>query len=225
MTDNNNNTQNPNPAPQQPQPQQKQKKPIYKKVWFWIIIVLVVLFLGSCAALLGSDDTGTGTDKEAKSKSEAKKDDMKDVDEETETKKKFYTVGETAKYNGISMKFEKAVVSHGDKSKFIEPDKGKEFVICVFKVKNKSDDKISMSWATFEAYVDDKSIDEDIIGLQLPEAEKYGSFDGEIAPGKSLEGSVVYQLKKGWKKLEMRTDLGFGLFDENQVIFKVKNKK
>ncbi|MBQ2642481.1 MAG: DUF4352 domain-containing protein [Eubacterium sp.] len=156
-------------------------------------------------------------------KVEKKKDDVRDVEIAT-VKKNFYTVGETAKQAGISMKFKKAIVSHGDSDGFVRPDKGKEYVICVFKVKNKSDEKISMSWAEFEAYIDNRSIDEDVWGLQCEDAKKYGDFSGEVSPGKTLEGCVVYEVKKGWKKLEMRTDLGFGFFHKKEVIFKVKNK-
>ena len=50
------------------------------------------------------------------------------------------------------------------------------------------------SIASFEAYYDDTSMNEDIMGLQAPEAKKYNQLDGDIASGKKMEGVIAYQV-------------------------------
>ena len=199
----------------------KPKKPIYKKWWFWVIIGVVVIGILGCAGVGSEEESEKTTQKQGSKIAETKEDAAKV--EKTKKEKTQYTVGETASYGGIKYTFKKAVVSNGDD--FSQPGKGNEFVVCVFKVKNNSKDKIDVNAFDFEAYCDDNAVDDSFIDGNLDLVEKYGSLSvTNLAPGKMKKGCLTYEVPKGWKKIEINTKISPGLFDDKDVKFVVKNK-
>lgn len=143
-------------------------------------------------------------------------------DKQEETVKTEFGVGETAEYEDIQVSLVKVIQSKGD-DMFIKPDDGNVFEICVFEIENNSSEDITISSLTcFEAYCDDTSLNQDIMGLQTPEAEKYGQLDGDIAAGKKMKGAIVYQVPKKWKELEVNVTPGF--WSEENIKFVAKNK-
>lgn len=204
------NVQNPNMGTGAPAP--KPKKPIYKKWWFWVIIGVVIIII--IAAASGSSD-----DKASKDSGNSDSVVSKEAEEKTE-----YAVGETINYDGVKMTMKKVKTSKGDKASFTEPDKGKEFVIGEVEIKNDSDEKISVNWASFEAYYDDNAVESDVMGQSLPEVKKVGELFGDVAPGKKIKGCVVYQVPKNWKKMEITPKFDYDLMDEQNYKYVIKNK-
>lgn len=146
--------------------EEKKKKSKLK----WIIIVIVAIAIIAAVAGGGSDDSVHQVKTDSKD-SKVTNDNSKKEEKETEAKTSF-KVGETAEYKDVQVTLEKVIISKGDE--IIQPDEGKEFAICIFKIQNNSDSSITMSSiASFEAYYDDTSMNEDIMGLQAPEAKKY----------------------------------------------------
>ena len=93
----------------------------------------------------------------------------------------------------------------------------------MFEISNNSEKDITMSSITcFEAYCDDMSMNEDILGLQAPEAKKYNQLDGSIAAGKKMLGAIVYQVSNDWKEIEINVNPGF--WSAKDIKFVAKNK-
>ena len=61
----------------------------------------------------------------------------------------------------------------------------------------------------FEAYCDDYSLNQDIIGLQTPEAEGKNQLDGSVAAGKKMNGVIAYQVPSNYKTMEINVSPDF----------------
>lgn len=191
--------------------EEKKKKSKLK----WIIIVIVAIAIIAAVAGGGSDDSVHQVKTDSKD-SKVTNDNSKKEEKETEAKTSF-KVGETAEYKDVQVTLEKVIISKGDE--IIQPDEGKEFAICIFKIQNNSDSSITMSSiASFEAYYDDTSMNEDIMGLQAPEAKKYNQLDGDIATGKKMEGVIAYQVPTDWKEIEINVSPSFWSSKDIQFI-------
>lgn len=220
---NSNQIANPNVNPSQYAPinngnlAPKPKKPLYKKWWFWVIIGVVLLMFIAAASGGNTKEKTSVSDPTEEQTIETK------AAEKPKKEKTKFTVGETASNDGVKYKFKEAVVSHGQD--FSQPAKGKEFVICVFKVTNKSEDKINVNAFDFKAYCDDNAVEDEITDGNLDLVEKYGSISvNDLEPGKKKTGCLTYEVPKGWKKLEINTKIDAGLFNSKDVKFVVKNK-
>ncbi|MGN0241675.1 MAG: DUF5067 domain-containing protein [Candidatus Weimeria sp.] len=184
-----------------------------------VVIVIIVILVIIIAAAAGSDNSpkkisssGSTSDSDSGSKSTSKEDDDT------------FGIGDTADFDGVQVTLEKALLSKGSEKDFVTPDDGKYFLELVFDINNNSSDDISVSSViSFEAYCDDTSIDQDIIGLQAPEVKKYGQLDGKVAKGKKMNGVICYQVPKDFKNFEIRYTPDF--WGDREVIFKVPAKK
>ena len=195
--------------------EEKKKKSKLK----WIIIVIVAIAIIAAVAGGVSDDSVHQVKTDSKD-SKVTNDNSKKEEKETEAKTSF-KVGETAEYKDVQVTLEKVIISKGDE--IIQPDEGKEFAICIFKIQNNSDSSITMSSiASFEAYYDDTSMNEDIMGLQAPEAKKYNQLDGDIAAGKKMEGVIAYQVPTDWKEIEINVSPIF--WSSKDIRFIATNK-
>lgn len=187
----------------------------------WIIIVIIAIAVIGVIASKGGDDDVHQAKNPADSSQAAKSEDSKDNNEEV-TEKTEFTVGETAEYKDIQVTLKEVLKSKGD-DLLSKPEDGNEYAICVFEIINNSDSDISISSvACFEAYCDDTSINQDILGLQTPEAKKYNQLDGNIASGKKMEGVIAYQVSKNWKEIEINVSPGF--WSVKDIKFIAKNK-
>lgn len=74
----------------------------------------------------------------------------------------------------------------------------------------------------FEAYCDDYSINQDILGLQAPEAEGINQLDGSVAAGKKMNGIIAYQVPKDYKTFEISVTPDF--WSSNDIKFVINNK-
>lgn len=187
----------------------------------WIIIVIVVIAVIGAIASNGSDDDVHQVKNQSNSSQGAKSKDSQDNKEEP-TKKTEFTVGDTAEYKDIQVSLKDVITSKGD-DLLSKPEDGNEYAICVFEIINNSDSDINISSvACFEAYCDDTSMNQDILGLQAPEAKKYNQLDGDIAAGKKMKGAIVYQVPSNWKEIEINVSPGF--WSAKDIKFIAKNK-
>lgn len=189
----------------------KPKKSIFKRWWFWVIVGIVLIVIIAAAASGGSDEKGNSSNGDAT------------VTEAPEDKTEF-GVGETINYDGVKITLKDFKESKGDKKSFVEPNKGKIYVIGNFEVKNDSDEKINVNWASFEGYYDDNAIEPDVIGQSLPQVKKMGELFGDVAPGKKIKGGVVFEVPKKWKKMEIIPKFDFDFGDEQNCKYIINNK-
>lgn len=190
----------------------------------WIIIAIVIL--GIIGAVAGSEDGDevkdvTSTVKEENSKKRRQKTESKSNDgetEEPEEKTEFY-LGETAEQKNVQITLANVTESAGND--FAKPDEGNVFLICEFEIANNSDKDISISsMMNFEAYCDDYSINQDIIGLQAPEAEGKNQLDGSVASGKKMNGVIAYQVPVDYKTMEINVSPDFWSSNDMKFIYK-----
>ena len=186
----------------------------------WIVIAVVAIIIIAAIANGGSGDSNDV--KKVDSKNSTKTEAKKDTTLETTKEKTSFNVGETAEYKNVQITLEKVITSQGD-DMFVKPDDGKEFVLCVFKIQNNSDKDMAISSIiSFEAYLDDVSINQDFLGVQTKEGKKYNSLDGDIASGKRMEGVISYEVPNDWKKLEVKVTPD--AWSSKKITFVAKNK-
>lgn len=186
----------------------------------WIVIAVVAIIIIAAIANGGSGDSNDV--KKVDSKNSTKTEAKKDTTLETTKEKTSFNVGETAEYKNVQITLEKVITSQGD-DMFVKPDDGKEFVLCVFKIQNNSDEDMTISSIiSFEAYLDDVSINQDFLGVQTKEGKKYNSLDGDIASGKRMEGVISYEVPNDWKKLEVKVTPD--AWSSKKITFVAKNK-
>lgn len=130
------------------------------------------------------------------------------VAETTAAEKTDFAVGEVAEIKGVQVSLLGTTESKG--SDFLKPDEGNIFVLCEFEISNNSDKDISVSsMMSFEAYCDDYSVNQDILGLQAPEGKGKNQLDGSVAAGKKMNGIIAYQVPETWKTLEIKFSPSF----------------
>lgn len=184
----------------------------------WIIIVVIVL--GVIGALAGGDDNDvkdvTSNNQETKENgTEEKKNDEESAPEE---KTEFY-VGETAEQKNVQITLVNVIESSG--SEFLKPDEGNLFLICEFEIFNNSENDINISSVmNFEAYCDDYSINQDIMGLQAPEVEGKNQLDGKVAAGKKMNGIIAYQVPTTYSSMEVNVSPDFWSSNDIKFVYK-----
>lgn len=161
-------------------------------IFKWIIILIIAVII--IAAVAGNgDDVKDVTGQETSDSN--KPDDKKE--EKTE-----FSIGETAEQKDIQITLLNVTESAG--SEYVTPDNGNLFLICEFEISNNSDKEITVSSiANFEAYCDDYSLNQDIMGQQVPEADGKNQLDGTVASGKKMNGIIAFQVPSDYKKFEI----------------------
>lgn len=179
----------------------------------WVIIIIVVLGVIGAVAGGGEDDEVKDVTSNAKKENTEQSgqqdasDKEKEADAESEEKTEFY-VGETAEQNSVQITLVNITESSG--KDFVKPDDGNVFLICEFNIANNSDEDINISsMMNFEAYCDDYSLNQDILGLQAPEADGKNQLDGAVAAGKKMNGVIAYQVPSGYKTMEINVSPDF----------------
>lgn len=186
------NQQNYTPNEFQPETKKKKLKP-------WMIVVIVIFGLAVFFGVLGdaSENDSDVPDSDSPSSSistptSSVSSDNKEEDEHT------YHVGETGEYRDFSISFLSVFEHKG--VEFSEPQEGKIFLICEIELENISDEDMSISLLSFDAYADDYSVDDDIFILSSLNMD---SFGGTVAPGKKMKGSVAYEVPKDWTNFQL----------------------
>lgn len=192
-----------------------------KLKWIILIVVIVIILIA-----LG----GGGDDKPKKVSSDSGKETTSetaksDASEKEESNKKddTFTLGDTAEYDGIQVKLSSAALSNGD-GEFVKPDDGKYFLGLVFEINNQSSKDINISSVvSFEAYCDDYSLNQDIVGLQAPQFKGLGQLDGSVAAGKKMSGVICYQVPQDFKSFEISCTPDF--WGSHKVTFEFNRDK
>ncbi len=194
---------------------EKKKGGCLKKV---LIVIAVLIVLGIIGSALGDDEEPTVVDN---NKSTEQGQSSTSESKENEPQKTEFSVGETVELNDVQVTLSNAVTSEG--GEYTKPDDGNEFLILEFDIANNSDSDIGISsMMNFEAYCDDYSINQDLLGLQAPEAEGMNQLDGSVAAGKKMNGVIAYQVPKDYKKFEVSVTPDF--WSSKDIKFVIKNK-
>jgi hypothetical protein len=114
--------------------------------------------------------------------------------------KEEFGLGEVVEYKDILTTLTSLTESTG--SEYNKPTDGKVFLQCEFLIENNSTKDIAVSsLISFEAYCDDFSINQSIMGIV--DANDKKSLDGIIATGKKMSGIIVYEVPTDWKEIEI----------------------
>ena len=108
--------------------------------------------------------------------------------------KSCYGVGETVEANGLSFTLRNASVSQYNE---------KDLVVLEFFIEDISNEHEHIYWASFDAFVDDWAVDEEI-PIFVPGLSIDQFLSADLTPGKRTQGIVAYKLNKGWKVLELQ---------------------
>lgn len=173
-----------------------------------LIVIVVIVIIGVIAAIAGGgDDEPTVVDNDSQNSSQP---------QESEPEKTEFSVGETVELNDVQVTLVSSTESAG--SEFVTPDSGNVFLLLEFEIANNSDSDITISSiANFEAYCDDYSVSQDIVGLQAPEAEGKNQLDGSVAAGKKMNGVIAYQVPSDYSTFEISVSPDF--WSANDIKF------
>lgn len=170
---------------------QKKKHPI---LGFFLIILGI--------AIVASVING-GKDKGPQKVGSTSKDQTNPDKSNTEIKKEQKTVfgvGENVSLNDVVVTL--VGVSESEGKQFISPEEGKIFIICEFEIENGSNKDITVSsMLSFEAYVDDYSINQD---LSATTSSDKNQLDGSVAAGKKMNGVIGYEVPIDWNSIEIK---------------------
>lgn len=108
--------------------------------------------------------------------------------------KSCYGVGETVEADGLSFTLRDASVSQYNE---------KDLVVLDFFIEDISNEHAWISWASFDAFVDDWAVDEEMPS-SVPGVSRDQFLSADLTPGKRTQGKVAYKLNKGWKVLELQ---------------------
>lgn len=212
---------------------EKEKKNMEKKKGGklkWVIIAVIVIGVIGAAAGGNDDDkvkdvTSENSVENKENKTDESKEQVPENDgkkeeetsEEQEEKTEFY-LGETAEQKGIQITLASVTESQG--GEYVKPDDGNIFLIFEFEIANNSEKDINISSImNFEAYCDDYSLNQDIIGLQAPEVEGKNQLDGSVAAGKKMNGIIAYQVPSGYKSMEINVSPDFWSSKDIKFIY------
>lgn len=184
----------------------------------WIIIAVIVIIIIAAAAGSGGDDSPKKVEGGSQSSTTSASGNTDgNEQEDNESDASTFTIGDTADFDGIQVTLSSAVLSDGD-GQYITPDDGKYFLILTFSIDNQSEEDISVSsLASFEAYCDDNSINEDLMGQQVPEAGGLDQLDGDVASGKKMNGIISYEVPRDFSTFEVRFTPSF--WKDNEAVF------
>lgn len=161
--------------------------------------ILIVFGIFVVIGVIGSMVGGDKSEPKKVSSSSGKNAESSQSSQEEKTE---FQVGETVSLKDVKVTLIGATESAG--SEYVKPDDGKEFLILEFNIENNSSKDINISSvANFEAYCDDYSLNQDILGQQAPEAEGKTQLDGQVASGKKMNGIIVYQVPTDFKSFEI----------------------
>lgn len=190
-------------------------KSVIKKWWFWLIVVVVIGGIGGAiGGASGSKNTSDASNTKAESSSLGESSVVSSLAEDNEPEK-MYGLGETAVAKSYKLTVNALNTVESD-NQFAQPDDGKEYVEVELILENISDSELAISSVlNCNAYEDGFAISEN---LSAGVAAGTDSFNGTVASGKKLKGSLYYELNEGWKELEIDVDIGLSKDDEIKIL-------
>lgn len=190
-------------------------KNVIKKWWFWLIVVVVIGGIGGAiGGASGSKNTSDADNTKGESSSLSESSVVSSLVEEIETEKR-YGLGETAVAKSYKLTVNDLKTVESD-NQFAQPDDGKEYVEVELILENTSGSELAISSVlNCNAYEDGFAISEN---LSVSVAAGTDSFNGTVASGKKLKGSLYYELNEGWTELEIDVDIGISNDDEIKIL-------
>lgn len=153
-----------------------------KKILCLTLVLLIVFSLSACGLNTPTKESYSGDDGSA-----------------SETAETTYSLNETAVFKDL--KFTATEIKESSGGDFLSPDDGNVYVGVKFVVENTSDKEQSVSSVLlFDAYAGDVKCDYSISAVT-----DFGgnTIDGNIAPGKKLEGWYGVEVPADWSKIEL----------------------
>lgn len=207
----------------------KQKKSLLKRPWFWILVILLILMIAAHGSSSDSEEdtsvtvappapettsaqaaSGSETSAGSTAAAEGTAANASDADS-TKAASTEAAAGTTAATSGsdttitigtpvdIEDGLQMTVLSAGkyeSDNEFDQPEDGKIYYRVELELANTgSTEQAISSIVSFDAYVDDYSIDQTYVNDD--------TLDGTLAPGKKLKGSLVYEVPKDFKTLQI----------------------
>lgn len=164
-----------------------------------------------------AEETSVVSKKEDSAQIESIKE-TKEAESQTEAEEKSeFTVGDTVEADkGLTITI-LAAAEYTSENQFIQPADGKIFYKIDIEMENTSDkDTTVSSMIGFEAYEDGYAIN------QTYASGVENGLDGSLAAGKKIKGSLVYEINKDWKELEVQYKPNVWL--DKKVIIKFVNQ-
>lgn len=158
----------------------EEKKPIYKKWWFWVIVIVIIAGIGGAGA--SNKDTSTTTSTQTSSSQ------TEQSEEKTE-----YNQGEQAILGNGAITVTNVERSQG--GQYSKPKNGKEYVIVHVKIENKGDSNLSYNPYYFKMQNSQGQQENYTITMGVNDDTQLNS--GELIPGGSIEGTLVFEEPKG----------------------------
>lgn len=179
-----------------------------------LIVIGVIIILGIIGSVIGGKDDGP-----KKVNSDTSTDATQDASKnESEPEQTVFNVGDTVSLNDVEITLVNITESAG--GEYTTPDEGNEFLILEFEIANNSSKDISISSVmNFEAYCDDYSLTQDLVGLQAPEASGKNQLDGSVAAGKKMNGVIAYQVPTTFSKFEVSVAPDFWSSKDIQFVY------
>lgn len=179
-----------------------------------LIVIGVIIILGIIGSVIGGKDDGP-----KKVNSDTSTDTTQDASKnESEPEQTVFNVGDTVSLNDVEITLVNITESAG--GEYTTPDEGNEFLILEFEIANNSSKDISISSVmNFEAYCDDYSLTQDLVGLQAPEASGKNQLDGSVAAGKKMNGVIAYQVPTTFSKFEVSVAPDFWSSKDIQFVY------
>lgn len=156
-----------------------ERKPIYKKWWFWVIIIIIIVGIGGA----GANNQNTSTTTTTQTSSET-------VQSEEKTE---YNQGEQAILGSGAITVTNVIRSQGEQ--YSKPKEGKEYVIVNLKIENKGNDNLSYNPYYFKMQNSQGQQENYTITMGVNDDTQLNS--GELIPGGSVEGTLVFEEPKG----------------------------
>lgn len=120
--------------------------------------------------------------------------------DKTKTKKKVYTIGETAKNKNVSITLTDYKTNNGNE--YYKPEKGNQFLLTEFEVKNTSDKELNVSSImSFTGSSDDGSLKNNLLAILTTDDEQ---MDVTIQPGKKAKGWIGWEVSKDFSNAEIK---------------------
>jgi len=201
--------------------EQKKKKKKKRLIIFGVIAAVIVVIIIASSGGSSSDDknkvesvNGASQTQSADEKSDDGKSDDSKSDDNTASDNQKITAGHAITVdNDLKISYLKCDTNFKKYNEYSAPSKGNKVVSATFKIENVSDTDQYIS--TIDCYADDKKCDS-FYGV-----EDYDDpFFNSISPGRSVEGTVYFEVPSNAKNVELEFENS--VWTNDKVVFVIK---
>lgn len=167
-----------------------EKKPVYKKAWFWILIVVLIIGVGGAIA---------SSEKDPKKVGETATDTS--TNNSTTNKQDVFKVGDVVAIEDQEVSVVNVTRDYQPTSDIFSPKDGKEYVKVDLKIHNTSSENGSYNALYWQIEPENGELI-DYMNAAFAQADDSLS-SGELTPGGTKTGSIVYEIPQGSATLKM----------------------